>query len=534
MKKTIALPGLSTIIFLLLFTIRCFAQRDTSIDVQHYQFNIELSDASDSIAGKAIITIKFLSATSQFSLDLKNISKGKGMQVIKIKKDELLLKTIHANDKIVFFLKEKAKPGDIKTMEINYAGIPADGLIISKNKYGDRTFFADNWPNRARNWLPCVDDPADKASVEFAVTAPVHYQVISNGMQVEETNLDNNKKLTRYKEEVPLPTKIMVIGAAKFAVNLAGTVNSVPVYSWVYPQDKEIGFYDYEMATGILNWFITNVGPYPYKKLANVQSKTIFGGMENAGAIFYSEKSVDGKRTAEALFAHEIAHQWFGDMATEKSFSHVWLSEGFATYMTILYLKEKYGKDTATAMLKEDREQVIAFSKKIITPVVDTVTKNLMSLLNVNSYQKGGWVLHMLNRQLGDTVFWKGIQKYYAAYAGKNADTDDLRKIFEDVSGKDLKLFFDQWLYKSGLPKIDIQWIYNEKNKSLSVTISQKQTTHFHFPLTIAFYFTDGKELSKTFNITKQTEAFNFAITQKPIQSIADPGTELLFSLESN
>ena len=134
----------------------------------------------------------------------------------------------------------------------------------------------------------------------------------------------------------------MVIGVADFAVNLSGTINEcIPVYSWVYPEDRDKGFYDYAQAAEILPWFIKNVGPYAYKKLANVQSKTRFGGLENANTIFYSEHSVNGNRQSESLMVHEIAHQWFGNYATEKSFAHLWLSEGFATYMTILYMENK-------------------------------------------------------------------------------------------------------------------------------------------------------------------------------------------------
>src|SRR6266700_4268795 len=200
----------------------------------------------------------------------------------------------------------------------------------------------------------------------------------------------------------------MVIGAAGFAVQYSGTINGTPVYSWVYPENKEKGFYDYAQAVDILPFYIKHVGPYAYEKLANVQSKTIFGGMENAGAIFYSENTVTGTRVSESLLAHEIAHQWFGDMATETDWSHLLLSEGFATYMTILYFENKYGPDTARSMRTEDRNQVIEFAKKYKKPVVDSSVTNYMELLNANSYQKGGWILHMLRMEAGDSAFWKG------------------------------------------------------------------------------------------------------------------------------
>jgi aminopeptidase N len=507
-----------------------FSNAQSDIDILHYKFQLILNDKNDTIYGRSDITVKFLQDTDSFSLDLvSQKDNGKGMVVDAITSLREM-PFIRTGDKINISLTQSMKRNDTIVFAISYHGIPADGLIISKTKYGQRSFFADNWPNRGHNWLPCVDDPADKATVEFIVTAPQHYQVVSNGVLIEETNLADNKKLTHWKEDVPIATKVMVIGAADFAVSLAGTVdNCIPVYSWVYPQNRDEGFYDYALASDILPFFIKNVGPYGYKKLANVQSKTTFGGLENANTIFYSENSVTGKRKSESTIAHEIAHQWFGNMATEKSFAHLWLSEGFATYFTILYFENKYGKDTATYMLKEDREQVIAFANKSGKAVVDD-NPDFMQLLNANSYQKGGWVLHMLRRQLGDTVFHKAIRSYYTTYAGKNADTKDLQKIVEKVSGKDLAVFFQQWLYTPGVPKLEVSWNYLPKDKKISVTIKQLQKSAFVFPLEISLKNATGNDPIKTINISKQEETFLLSVTQKPAALILDPKTSLLFT----
>lgn len=504
-------------------------QPGATIDVQHYNFALTLNDDNNSIQGKATIEVLFLRNSNALTLEL--VSKradGKGMTVLQVTEKEQPLPFQQSKDSVHIHL--TAKAGEKRVVEIIYEGIPADGLIITNNKYKHRGFFADNWPNRARNWLPCVDHPADKAPVDFLVTAPNHYQVVANGIQVEETSLDNNRKLTHYKETAPLPMKIMVIGVADFAVQYAGDVQCIPVYSWVYPEDKEKGFYDYAQATEILPFFIKNVGPYGYRKLANVQSKTIFGGLENAGAIFYSENSVTGTRKSESLLAHEIAHQWFGDMATETEWAHIWLSEGFATYFTILYFENKYGKDTARYMLEEDRRQVIAYTKRTQKPVVDSTVTDYMALLNPNSYQKGGWVLHMLRDQLSDSIFWKGIRAYYARYSGKNASSDDLRKSMEAVSGKDLRTFFQQWLYRPGHPLLDISWQYNKTLKNLSLSIQQKQDNPFQFPLELSFYGKDRTFLfNKTILVKDQQTTLSIPVTSEVHQIIADPSVKLLY-----
>ncbi|MEO5685592.1 MAG: M1 family metallopeptidase [Chitinophagaceae bacterium] len=519
-------------VFCLLFSCCCaYAQRDytnSRIDVLHYTFKLHLNDDNNSITAEAIVTIQFLQDAASFDLDMvKKNSSGKGMTVTAVKENNSRVSFLQELETIHIYT--TAKAGDTIAYSINYGGIPADGLIIDKNKYGHRTFFGDNWPNRAHNWLPCIDDPSDKASVDFIVTAPEHYQVISNGLQTEETNLPGHLKLTHWKETVDLPTKVMVIGAADFAVNYAGDVDCIPVYSWVYPEDKDNGFYDYALSKDILTYFIKNVGPYAYKKLANVQSKTQFGGMENANAIFYFENSVKGDRKVEALLTHEIAHQWFGNSATEAAWQHIWLSEGLATYMTHLYLENKYGIDSLQKRLQEDRQTVVTFAQKRYTPVVDaSVSSNFFQLLNANSYKKGGWVLHMLRRKLGDAKFWQGIKNYYAQYAGKNANTGDFRKVMETAGGQDLTDFFQQWLLTEGHPLLKVSGTYAKKKKTLSVMVTQIQEKLFAFPLQVMIESGTGKEI-KTIDIKDRITTLTFTSAKGPFNIKLDPSVNLLF-----
>ena len=502
-----------------------------TIDVQRYIFNVELNDNNDSITGTATILIKLIQGGNNIAFDLISIREdGKGMKINSVTENGKMLKFTHSKDIVRIQFPTQVNANDEKTIQLRYMGIPADGLIITKNKYNHRSFFADHWPNRARNWLPCNDHPSDKAAVEFIVIAPLHYQFISNGSMVEETNLDSSRKLTHYIETVPIPMKVAVIGVADFAVHLEGEVGTIPVHSWVYPEDRVNGFFDFHLAMEILPFFIRTIGAYPYKKLANVQSKTIFGGMENAGAIFYSESTITGTRSGEVLVAHEIAHQWFGNMVTEREWPHVWLSEGFATYMAILYMENKYGQDTAIKMRLKDRDEAIAFSKQKPGPVVDATTINYLELLNANSYQKAGWILHMLRQELGDSVFLKGVRSYYAEYAGKNALTDDFQKIMQNVSGKDLEKFFQQWLFTAGHPKLEINWKYNPKNKEVLVNVTQLQPGLFEFMLAIQFSGQgNGEPVTKKFMIHEKQTSINIRLQDKPLQIIFDPFVNLMY-----
>ncbi|HEV8286297.1 MAG TPA: M1 family metallopeptidase [Chitinophagaceae bacterium] len=518
---------IQSVVILFFIAATSYAQ---NIDVLHYKFGLSLSDQNDIIQGKAVIRLKFLQSASSFFIELTTQNRnGQGMKVDSVTTDLYQPLNFSAqNDKVNIILTKPAKKNDSATFIVSYHGIPADGLIISKNRYGDRTFFSDNWPNRAHNWVPCIDNPVDKASFEFIVTAPFQYQVVSNGKLAEEKQLPGNKKLSHWIEDVPLPTKVMVIGIAKFAIKqYEDSPKNIPISAWVYPQDSTNGFKNYSTAPAIVKFYSDYIGPYPYNKLANVQSKTIFGGMENASAIFYHEESAEEDKSIEDLLAHEIAHQWFGDMATEKSFPHLWLSEGFATYLTNVYIESKYGTDSMNNRLKDERKKAVNFAKLSGKPIVDSISP-VMKLLNPNSYEKGAWVLHMLRRQVGDSTFRIFIRTYYDQYKGKNADTEDLRRVAEEVTGRKLEQFFKQWLYTQGIPQLTIKWQYNEKQRSVLIKVTQQQKQVFQFPLEIKLISDQTFTITKL-NITKQDETFSIP-TNSVINTIyLDPNTSLLF-----
>jgi aminopeptidase N len=497
------------------------------INVLNYSFIIEISDQNDTLHGEAFITVINKSGKGEIELDFGGVDNGKGMSVLQIHSIDPLVKKLSFKQeaqKLIIQLPNNSE--NKRVLDIVYAGVPSDGLIISKNKYGDRTFFSDNWPDRAHYWIPCNDRPDDKASFEFIVTAPSQYKVVSNGVKIEEKNLGDGKTLTHWKEDTPLPTKVMVIGVAKFAVKtFQDSPSNIPVSAWVYQQDSAKGFHDYAPAPEILKFFSSYIAPYPYKKLANVQSKTIFGGMENASAIFYFEGSVTGHGGIEDLLAHEIAHQWFGDMATEKSFAHLWLSEGFATYFTDIYWQHKYGDEAFKKRLQKERNEIIDFVKTNGYPVVDSLSP-YMDLLNANSYQKGGWVLHMLRNEVGDSVFHKIVQTYYQQYKGSNADTRDFEAVAEKVSGKNLKWFFDQWLYRPGIPQLLIEQKIDNDDVKLRIT---QEGVKFEFPLEVSFVRADGSILKQTIPVNDQM--IEFKIKVPDVKSvIIDPDTNLLYS----
>jgi aminopeptidase N len=426
----------------------------TQFDVLHYKYSITVNNHNDTIFMEAQVRVKSLINHESFLFDLDHTEKRKGMRVLSVKDEAgVTQRMTHAKNQLRIFA--TGAKDEEKTFNISYRGIPANGLIIERNQFGTRTFFGDNWPNRAHHWLVCVDHPADKATIDWQVLAPPAYQVVANGIEKIRGLVKPRSTHRRwlFTETHPIPTKVAVVGIAileKMTTSADSAI--VPVINYVYPATGSKGLQKMSEAQNILTFFTNLLGPYPFDKLANVQSTTMFGGMENANTIFYDEKSIDGDRNVEALMAHEIAHQWFGNTVTEKDFSHIWLSEGFATFLTHYYLERRYGTDTLLKRLEKDRQKVKNFLATNQRPVVDA-TKDYMSLLNANSYEKGALFLQALRTRIGDDVFFSILRRYLDKFRYANADTSDFMTLVEEMTGRDWKAFFKEWLYSARLPE---------------------------------------------------------------------------------
>ena len=418
---------------------------------------------------------------------------------------------------------------------IEYEGIPNEGLKIGPNKYGDRTFFSDNWPNKARNWLPTVDHPYDKATSEFIVTAPTKYQVVSNGLKMEESNIGDGMRLTHWKQGVPIACWLYTLGVAEFAVQYVDTFQGKSIETWVYKQDRNAGFHDFAIPTKqVLEFYSDYVGPFAYEKLANIQSNSVSGGMEAASAILYSENSVVGDRNVRwrNVVIHEIAHQWFGNAVTEYDWDDVWLSEGLTTYFTMRFIKHAYGEDAFKEELKKARTTVFKLSEN--NEDYRIVHDNLSDMEKVSSgltYQKGAWITHMICNYIGEEVFQKGIRDYYNRFFNGSATTSDLRMAMERASGKDLNHFFDQWLFQGGNIKLEGTWSYNASNKTITIELQQVQPEKYNFIMPLEIGISNGNgtpQKIETIQLDKRSVKLSIPSETMPKNIELDPNTKLL------
>ncbi len=512
---------------------------EPGIEVLDYDLTLDLPDSGQTIAGSAVISLRRLARVDTLRLDL-----------VHLRVDSVLVNgratPFSRSEEALFVPLALIGRADRFKVTVKYTGMPADGLIIRTDSAGRWTGFGDNWPNRARYWIPSVDHPSKKATVTWTVRAPASRTVVANGALMERHELPDvrggqPRVETRWRESRPIATYLMVIAAAPLvaydlgqtACGLSALARCVPQMVYVAPEQRAELPGAFARAGDIVRFFAERVGPFPYEKLAHLQSSTRYGGMENASAIFYADRIVRRDAMTEGLIAHETAHQWFGDAVTERDWPHVWLSEGFATYFAALWTQHAHGDSAFHHEMVGIRSAVLADSIAVATrPVIDTIETNLLALLNRNSYQKGAFVLHMLRSMLGDRIFFGALRQYYTTHRDGNALTADLEQAMERASGRDLRWFFDQWLRRPGYPELDVSWRYDPAARRVLFDVTQlKRFGAFRFPLTVLLRDTTGRDRRVTVNVPADDHAtFPLPATlgSAPALVEVDPDIELL------
>ena len=497
--------------------------RQPGVDAVHYVFRLELTDSSNEIGAEASVTLRIAQAgVRDVYLDLASRSSGKGMSVSAVTVAGRAISYTHQANRLRIPL-ESPSVGSELPIVVSYRGVPAGGLKFVENIHGEPTVFSDNWPNKARQWLPMIDHPYDKATGEFVVTAPAQYQVVSNGLLLETIDLPGGKRRTHWRQSVPIASWLYALGVARFAVHHYEVTRGVPQQVWAFPQDRGKAYELFEL-TGrqAFDYFSERIGPYAYEKLGHIEAAGMSGGMEHASAIFYGEKGVASGR---GPVVHEVAHQWWGNAVTERDWDDVWLSEGFATYFAHLYTEQFSGRDAFVRGLKGDIDTILqAQIKAPDQPVIHRNIDDMSGVLNRLVYQKGGWILHMLRGIVGTDKFWMGVREYYRRYKNANASTDDLRQVMEQASGMELGWFFDQWLKRPGIPKLTGTWRFDAAAKQVVLDLQQAQKDGpFRLPMEVAVTSANGLPRIHRIDLTGSQGHFTIAADTEPASVVLDP-----------
>ena len=519
--------------------------QQVGIDALRYRFAIELPSRGADLDVTAMLAFTRARSVPALRLDLLAPMQVRGATVGCQR--PVAVRPTHDGRVVTIPLPPARAEGELLCVTLRYHGAPRDGLIVSTDSAGRWMAFGDNWPDRARHWLATIDHPSDKAQVEFVVDAPADRRVIANGTERGRAVLFGGRHRTTWMLDEPIPTYLMVIAAAPLAEHdlgatacgLAAAGGCVPQSVFTAPEQAAAMPGAFAQADDIVRYFARTIGPFPYPQLQHLQSSTRFGGMENAGAIFYADRLFrEPAGVGAGLIAHETAHQWFGDAVTEAAWAHVWLSEGFATYFAALYAAHARGDTAFRAERVAMRDAVRRAPVTATRPVLDTAQTDLLQLLNSNSYQKGGFVLHMLRQEVGDRAFFAAIRAYHAAHRHGTALTADLRTAMEREAGRDLGWFFAQWLTRPGLVEGQVTWRYDEAAQALAVTVVQDgRFPPYAFPLTLGVEGVDGTMRLVTVRIPAVREttvlATDLHLSRSPRAVVVDPHADLLHDLRT-
>ncbi len=461
---------------------------------------------------------------------------------------------IQKEDKLIIILGETLKKGNTIDLSIIYsAGYyylngsftinkPKNGFHFIASTFEKKSQAKQAWTqgqaSESRYWFPCLDYPNIKIPVTLQIKSPQDYIVISNGKLIsKEIDNKNNTITWKWEEKNPIPSYLVSVVIGEFA-EIKDKYNTIPLY-YYWPKEipKEDAILSFSETPQILKFFENYFDiKYPHAKYAQVAVDEFeFGGMENNSCTTLTRNILHDKKTAIDynhdlfLISHEIAHQWCGNLVTCNEWSHIWLNEGFATYCELLYWENSRGTNEFYLNLLKNAdkyfEEVDKFYKR---SVVTKVYKHPDELFDAHSYEKGGYVLHMIRNYIGEELFKKCLKTYIQKYRGKNVDTENFHKIIEEISGKNMDTFFDQWVYRKGHPELDVE-IYLENSNTedinenkitiLKVKIMQSQELNdntatssiFEFPLEIKLIFSNDKGESEE---KKNTILINKKITE--------------------
>jgi aminopeptidase N len=373
-------------------------------------------------------------------------------------------------------------------------------------------------------WFPTIDHTNQKTTQELTVTVPSKYVTLSNGKLMTQKNNSNGTRTDYWKMDLPHSPYLFFLGVGEYAVikdSWRGKEVSYYVEKEYAPVAKKIFGNTPEMMT----FFSKMTGvDYPWNKYSQITGRDyVAGAMENTTATLHQEYAQQDARQLvdgniwEGTIAHELFHHWFGDYVTAENWTNITLNESFADYSETLWFEYKYGKDEG------DAENYNGMKKYLASP--DDAKKDLVrfyystqeDVFDLVSYQKGGRVLNMLRNYLGDSAFFKGMNLYLTTYKFKAAEVPQLRLAFEEVSGKDLTWFFNQWYFGSGHPLLDINYTYDEASKKVTVKVKQTQTTGkiFRLPVKIDVY-TGSSKTSHRVWVEEATNQFTFTSAAKP------------------
>jgi aminopeptidase N len=524
-------------------------------DIIHTKLDISLNWDSCFVLGKANLKVRpYFYDTEELVLD------AKGFQIKEVKVNNKAAKYIYDGYKLNISLDKKYTKDENYEVYIDYISMPnklkVKGSVAinsdkgfyfinptGKNKNKPTQFWTQGETESNSCWFPTIESGNERFSQEISITVDTSMVTLSNGRLVYSTNNSNGTRTDYWRQDLPHAPYLTMLAGGKFSVykdkwrNMEVNYYMEPKYA---PNAKLI----FGNTPEMIEFFSNKLGvSYPWDKYSQIVVRDfVSGAMENTGAVtFYDAMNKTLReyedQTDEDIISHELTHHWFGDLVTCESWPNLTLNEGFATYGEYLWDEYKYGRDEADKDGLNNLNQYLAIAKDQRVDMIRFNLSDRETMFDANSYQKGGQIVHMLRKYVGDQAFFAAIKLYLDTYKFKPVEIHHLRLVFEEITGEDLNWFFNQWYLNQGHPELEINYAYSESTKKSTVTIEQKQDLSknplYKLPVDVDVY-EQGAVKRKRIIIDSVSQTFEFTTDTKPMLINVDAEKMLVCTKKDN
>jgi aminopeptidase N len=529
---------------------------DRAADVRHVELDVTLDFAEKRVSGAVTTTFAALfEEVAEVTLDAAELQ----IERITMEGHQKPLDYWVDGEKLHIRLGRTYHHGQEFAVRIQYSAQPREGLVFVAPEEGNPELPLQVWTQGETQyhhyWFPCHDFPNDRATVASNIRVPSKFFVLANGKLEQAADNGDGTKTYSWRMEQPIPAYLITLVAGEFS-ELPAKWRDVPVPSYVRTGREDDGHRMFDKTPAMIEFFAQRFGvDYPYVKYAQVVAETFLGAMENTTATTHTYRLLADKRasldfTPEPVVAHELVHQWHGDMIAVRDWSHTWLKESFATYFAAAWMQHDQGEDEFRTELLADLRSYLEADKRGRRPIVYNVyRKNGNELFDRHVYEKGSLTLHMLRQILGEEPFWRAIQTYTQRNQWREAITADLERAVEEATGRSMAQFFEQWHYKAGHPEFQVRYSWDDGQRMAKLTVKQMQqvderTPLFVTPVDLGFMVPERDDLSSddadarasltTIRVTldQAEQTFYIPLPHRPLSVRFDQGAWLIKTLD--
>lgn len=517
---------------------------DLGLEPEHLVLDLAFDLAARTVSGSATTTVR---ARREDEREL--VLDAVDLNVLEVRSDDGALSHHYDGERIVITFADAVPLGETRRVTVVYEAMqPITGLMFS-----DAPVYiaSDHETQRARYWIPCIDHPAVRTTLEVSLRAPSEWQVLGPGVLVSEKAHDDGTKTAHWKLDQRCPAYLLCVAMGELARHEGGLHQSadgkeVPIAFFCAKAEGPKLERTFGPTKSMMDWMVKKLDmPFPFPKYFQFSVPAIGGAMENISLVSWDDfvlmderAECDRRLRIDTINVHEMAHSYFGDAVVIRDYAHAWLKESWASYIESVWIEDTIGIDEAAFYRSDEvRDYRAEADGRYLRPIVTRAFDSAWDMFDMHLYPGGAMRLHMLRCKLGDRAFWQGVRAYLKAFDGKTAETADFQRCLEESSGLSLQKFFDQWLFARGYPQIEAKYAWDEAKHTATITLEQKQKNDekkvglFELPFTIAFEV-GGSWQERTVCLKDARAELKVVFDTKPSSVVIDPNGDLIFSLK--